>query len=204
MDENRHTQSLNRARAQGSCPWNQRGFTLPFVLVMIAISLVAVSSVTFLAAHFRSITSAHDGERTYYALDAAVEAVMADLVLGADALDPSYVPLDASVNELTPSLTITAPGEVAGPAPTQQYFDPGLRHLSLKTMSEGQNYLIHIYNVHPGVFQVNWAFNLVFAEGRDTGPSKGKGPKDEDDSEGRVVLKVMQNLGNWTPGRIQG
>jgi len=216
--ENRNTQSLNRVCSHGSSPWNQQGFTLPFVLVMIAISLVAVSSVTFLAAHFRSITSAEDGERIYYALDAAVEAVMADLVLGADALDPSYVPLDVSVNELTPTLTVTSPGEVAGPAPTFQYFDPGLRHPGLRMMSEGQSYLIHIFNVHPGVFQVNWAFELVFAEGRDRGPSKGqgpkgkdgdpedrgKGPKDKHGSNGQIVLKVMRNLGNRTPGRVAG
>ena len=218
MVVNPNTQSLDRARSQGSSQWNQQGFTLPFVLVMIAISLVAVSSVTFLAAHFRSITSAEDGERIYYALDAAVEAVMADLVLGADALDPSYAPLEVSVNELTPGLTLTAPGGVAIPAPTQQYFDPGLRHPSLRAMSEGQSYLIHIFNVHPGVFQVNWAFDLVFAERRDRGPSKGqgpkredggsedrgKGPKDKDDSDGNVILKVMRNLGNRTPGRVQG
>jgi len=185
---------------------------------MIAISLVAVSSVTFLAAHFRSIISAEDGERIYYALDAAVEAVMADLVLGADALDPSYAPLEVSVNELTPGLNLTSPGGVAIPAPTQQYFDPGLRHPSLRTMSEGQGYLIHIFNVHPGVFQVNWAFDLNFSVSRDRGPSKGKGPKGEDgDSEdrgkgpkdrdvsaGNVTLKVVRNLGNRRPGRIQG
>ena len=214
----RYTQSLERTRSQGSCPGNQQGFTLPFVLVMIAISLVAVTSVTFLAAHFRSIISAEDGERIYYALDAAVEGVMADLVLGADALDRSYVPLDVSVNQLTPSVTITAPGAVASPAPTQQYFDPGLRHPSLRTMSEGQSYLIHIFNVHPGVFQVNWAFDLNFTEVRDTGPSNGEGPKGEDgDSEGRgkgpkdkdvsvgnVTLKVVRNLGNLKPGRVQG
>lgn len=176
MVVNPDTQSLDRARSQGSSPgssqgssqgsspWNQQGFTLPFVLVMIAISLVAVSSVTFLAAHFRSITSAEDGERIYYALDAAVEAVMADLVLGADALDPSYAPLDVAVNELTPRLTITAPGEVASPAPILQYFDPGLRHPNLRSMTQGQAYLLHLNDVHPGTFQVNWAFDLVFAD----------------------------------------
>ena len=158
---------------------------------MIAISLVAVSSVTFLAAHFRSITSAEDGERIYYALDAAVEAVMADLVLGADALDPSYVPLDVSVNELTPSLTFTAPGEVASPAPTQQYFDPGLRNPNLRSMTEGQGYLLHVNGVHPGTFQVNWAFDIVSAKR----PGKLKA---------EVVMKVMRNLGNRTPGRVAG
>lgn len=219
MVENRNTQSLDQARSQGSSPWNQQGFTLPFVLVMIAISLVAVSSVTFLAAHFRSITSAEDGERIYYALDAAVEAVMADLVLGADALDPSYVPLNVSVNALTPSLTVTAPGDVANPTPTFQYFDPGLRHPDLRSMNEGQGYLLHVYDVHPGTFQVNWAFDLVFAEGRDSGPSKGRGqgPKDKDDAEGRgkgpkgkgdsdvkVILKVMHNMENRSSGRVGG
>jgi len=52
----------------------QRGFTLPLVMVMTAISLVANSSITLLARHFRSITIAQDGASIYDPLDAAEEA----------------------------------------------------------------------------------------------------------------------------------
>ena len=54
------------------CALDQSGFTMPFVLVMIPISLVAISSVTLLATHFRSIATAEDGERLYYAMDAGI------------------------------------------------------------------------------------------------------------------------------------
>lgn len=156
----------------------QGGFTLPFVIVMLAVSVVAVSSVTFLATHFRSITSAEDGERAYYALDAAVEGVMADLVRGADALHSSYNPPAVSVNGLTPSVAITAPGSASTLAPLQQYFDPGMSHPELVNIAAGRRYLMHVFNVQPGVFQVNWSFDVV-ATGSD--PPAGK-----------VILKVLQ------------
>lgn len=170
----------------------QGGFTLPFVVVMLAISVVAVSSITFLATHFLSITSAEDGERAYYALDAAVEAVMADLVRGANPLEPICSPSTVTINGLTPCVTITTPGSAASLTPLQQYFDPGMRHPELVKISEGERYLVHIFNVHPGggVFQVNWAFNIT--------PTGGDPPT------GTVILKVLQNVGNHPPGGSLG
>ena len=106
----------------------QRGLTLPLVLVMAAIALVAISSTTFLAGHFRSTTIAQDADRIYYALDAAVGAVMADLVRGADPLDESYRPPDVSVNNLAAVVEIIAPGSRATPTSSPQYFDTGVGH----------------------------------------------------------------------------
>ena len=168
----------------------QGGFTLPFVVIMLALSVVAVSSVTFLATHFRSITSAEDGERAYYALDAAVEGVMADLVRGADVLHSSYNPPAVSVNGLAPSVAITAPGSAASPTPLQQYFDPGLRHPDLFSIPAGRRYLLHIFNVHPGVLQVNWSFDIVATGG--------------DPPAGKVILKVLQPQSLPTPGGANG
>lgn len=186
-------QSLGTARlGQGpTCLGNQDGFTLPFVVIMLAVSVVAVSSVMFLATHFRSITSAEDGERSYYALDAAVEAVMADLVRGADLLD-SYNPPAVTINGLTPSVTIATPGSAASPTPLQQYFDPGLRHPHLATIPEGKRYLVHVFNVHPGVFQANWAFNIA-ATGTEA-------------PAGTVSLRVLKNpdVLLTPPGRFSG
>ena len=156
----------------------QGGFTLPFVLVMIAISLVAISSVTLLATHFRSISAAQDGERLYYAMDAGIEAAMADLVRGADLLDPSYKPPELNVNAVKTTVTIDSQGEAARPDPTLQYFDPGLRDPDLLTISSGQRYLLHIMNVHPGTFQVNWAFDITSA--------------DQELLEGNLILKVLK------------
>jgi len=170
--------------------WGEEGFTLPFVVVMLAISVVAVSSVMFLTTHFLSITSAEDGERAYYALDAAVEAVMADLVRGADALHSSYNPSAVSVNGLTPSVTITTPGSAASLTPLQQYFDPGMGHPELVNIPAGRRYLVHVFNVHPGVFQVNWAFDVSATGG--------------DPPAGKVVLKVLKLSALPAPGGATG
>ena len=189
---------IRARRIVGSC-WRiqarpdlrgQAGFTLPFVLVIIAISVVAVSSVTFMAAHFRSIASAEDGERLYYALDAAVELVMADLVRGADALAPSYSPPAAEINGITPAISIVSPGGAANLAPITEYFDPGLRHPHLVNIPEGERYLLHVLNVHPGSFQVNWAFDVATVG--------------EETPEGAVTLKVLRDVASQAPGRADG
>lgn len=186
---------------------DQGGFTLPFVLVMVALSLVAVSSVTFLAAHFRSIASEEDGERIYYAMDAKIESVMADLVRGADLLDPSYIPPVAEVNGLSPGLIVTEPGEAANPPPIQQYFDPGGRNPFLVSIDDDQRYLVHIFNVHPGVLQVNWAFDLVDTEEVDDESSDREGGDDRDKADGQkveVILEVLVDIGKDRPGRANG
>ena len=151
---------------------------MPFVLVMIAISLVAISSVTLLATHFRSIASAEDGERLYYAMDAGIEAAMADLVRGADLLDPAYNPPELDVNNVRTTVTIDSPGESANLEPILQYFDPGLRDPDLVMISSGRRYLLHIMSVHPGTLQVNWAFDII---------KENKGLL-----EGNLILKVLK------------
>ena len=113
----------------------QGGFTLPFVLVMIALSLVAISSVTLLATHFRSIASAEDGERLYYAMDAGIEAAMADLIRGADLLNPAYNPPELDVNNVRTTVTIDSPGESTNLEPIFQYFDPA-NHPATPTLAE--------------------------------------------------------------------
>lgn len=186
-------QDLRRAfrrLIKASHPLGQGGFTLPFVLVMVAVSLVAVSSVTFLATHFRSITSAEDGERIYYALDANIEAVLADLVRGADPLGSSYSPPVLAINDLNPGITFSPPDGAASPPRLQQYFDPGLRHPDLVTIREGEGYLLHIFNVHPGVLQANWSFDITAGTGATV--------------SGKVTLKVLQNALSQTAGRVTG
>ena len=145
---------------------------------MIAISLVAISSVTLLATHFRSISSAEDGERLYYAMDAGIEAAMADLVRGADLLAAAYDPPELEVNNVSTTVTIDSPGESAILDPILQYFDPGLRDPDLVMIPSGQRYLLHIMSVNPGTLQVNWAFDIV---------------KDNEELlEGNLILKVLK------------
>ncbi len=172
----------------------QRGITLPFVTLMIVVVVIASSATAFLVTHFKTIAVAEDEERVYYALDAGVEAVMADLVRGADALDSSYVPPTVTVNGITPSITISAPGPVATPTVTQQYWDPGRTSPELLNLVGGESYVFHIHDIFPSqggvtsLFDVNWSFNL-----------SGSNPV-----ANGLRVRLMQGEDSLTPGRNSG
>ena len=194
MARNRCQWPLRRADRPPGFFVGEGGFTLPFVLVMIALALVAVSATTFLASHIRSVAAAEDGERVYYALDAAVEAVMADLVRGADAVDASYTPPAVTLNDITPSVTTTAPGAVATPTPTQQYFDPGVRNPEMLNIPANSGYLLHILNLYPSqgavtsTLDVSWSFSIA-------GPSP---------SADGVRIRLFNDKAAVAPGRTTG
>ena len=42
---------------------------------------------------------------------------------------------------------------------THQYIDPGVTDPDLATVASGEGYLLRIYNLHPGLMNVNWAFD---------------------------------------------
>ena len=152
---------------------------------MVVLAVGAVSTTTFLSAHFRSITEAEDGERVYYALDAAVEAVIADVVRGADIVDPSYVVPTTTVNGITPTVTTTVPAAAATPTPVQQYFDPGVKNPELINIPDNAGYLMHILNVYEtSTIDANWAFLL-----------SGGSPSV------RARIRLYDNQSSTTPGR---
>lgn len=166
----------------------EAGFTLPYVIVMSAISLMAVSSVAFLSVHFRSVAATEDGERLYYSMDAAVEQVFADLVRGADALDSSYATPTVAINDVTSTISVAAPGAVAAPTSTQQYFDPGVKNPELRDGVVDTSYILHIYNIVPtSTLDVNWAFELSGASPSVT-----------------AKIRVFDNQEAATPGRNTG
>jgi hypothetical protein len=157
-------------------------------MVMLAVAIGVASTATLLGTHIRTGAAAEDGERLYYALESSVEAVMADLVRGADALDPSYVPATTTLNDITPSVTTTAPGAVATPTAIQQYFDPGVRNPELLHIPEGDGYLLHILNVYPtSTIDANWSFTLA-----------GETPS------ATVRIRLFDNKSADTPGRTTG
>ena len=161
--------------------------------------------------------------------DSLSDIEIADLVRATDLLDQDYSPPGIEINDLKPSATVTSPGTAARLAPVQQYFDPGLRNPDLATMRKGERYLLHIFNVHPGVLQVNWAFEISGAredrgdrnddddddDGRDgRGNSGGRNDDDDDDDDRsggggkdgdvQVILKVMEDVENHVAGGHSG
>ena len=167
------------------------GLTLPMVVIVIAMSVSAITSVAFLATHLRTAARAQDDERLYYALDAAVELVLADLVRGADLTSPSYVAPLVVLNEVsTTTITIAAPS-TTGPVPTPQYVDPGVTNPELLTIPAGEGYLLHILSAYPSqgtttsMLEVNWAMTLVGTTS----------------SAGGVTIKLFDTKGGVPPGR---
>ena len=105
--------------------------------------------VAFLATHFRTVARAEDDERLYYALDATVELVLADLVRGADPTAASYTAPSVVLNEVSTTTVAVSTPSTAGPAATQQYFDPGVTNPELLTIPSGEGYLLHMLSVYP-------------------------------------------------------
>lgn len=169
------------------------GLTLPLAMILIALGVAAITSVSFLIVHIRTIARTQDEDRAYYAMDAAIESVLADLVRGADALAPSYQPAIAELNGVTPAVDVAAPGGGVKPDPGQQYFDPGVRDPRLRSMGAGDGYLLHLLSLQPssGAFasliQVNWSFTL-----------SGTAP------QGTTTLKLLRNAEALSPGRTIG
>ena len=162
----------------------ERGFTLPLTILLVASAVALASTASFLVVQFRTVADTEDGERAYYALDAAVEEVFADLVRGADITDASYTPPTVSINSVTTTATTTDPGAVATPVPSQQYFDPGVTNPDFKNMSDGDVYILHILNVYQtSTLQVGW--NFTVSEG---GQADG------------VRIRIFNDKSGLTPG----
>ena len=169
----------------------EKGFTLPMVVIVIALSVSAITSVAFLATHFRTVARAEDDERLYYALDAALELVLADLVRGADVTAVSYAASAVLLNDVSSTTIAFSTPSSAGPVATQQYFDPGVTNPELLTIPAGNGYLLHILSAYPSqgtttsMLEVNWAITLVGTTS----------------SAGGVTIKLFDNKGGVPPGR---
>ena len=71
----------DKARVLGG---DQGGYTLPLVIIMVMLAIAAVPTASFISSHFASLGTVEDDDRSTYALGAGIEAVMADMVRGAD------------------------------------------------------------------------------------------------------------------------
>jgi len=87
---------------------------------------------------------------------------------------------------------------------THQFVDPGLRNPEMAVIPPGTGYLLRIYNVHPGIMNVNWAFAPVLPSGQTYAG--------DHDSNDAVSIRVYRGLvvhsdstGSWVevpPGRV--
>ena len=77
----------------------------------------------------------------------------------------------------------TAAQEQEARKATHQYFGPGVEDPGLAQVAPGQGYLLRIYNLHPGVLNVNWAF--------DPHPPDAHHEHDDDDA---ISIRVYRGL----------
>ena len=88
----------------------QKGFVLPVAVVATLMGAFAVLPVALLvAAQFRSQAASEDVTQDYYVADAAIQAVISDLIRGADIapLPPNdYVPPTVNIDDVVPFITI--------------------------------------------------------------------------------------------------
>ncbi|MDP2659259.1 MAG: hypothetical protein Q8R28_00830, partial [Dehalococcoidia bacterium] len=159
---------VGKMHRRQTLPQGQQGQALLLTIILLAVAaLVASPVLIFVSAMLLGQLHTEDNTRALLAADAGLEAVMADLVRGADAVTTTYPLPVVSVNQFTPTITITTPTAQATPFPKQQYFDPGLQDPDLLTIPSQTGYLIHLYDVQPSsdtyssTLAVNWAFSPV-------------------------------------------
>lgn len=136
----------------------ERGQTLPLALIFVALAGLLL---TFLIPHFstvaRSEATLAKREKAYWAAEAGLNMIVADLVHGADALSPDYSPPELSLNGFTARVKITRPKGEAPPS-KEHYLDPGVSHPAFKLLRAGNGYLLRIKTLKPGMLEINWAY----------------------------------------------
>lgn len=106
----------------------ERGQVLIFVMVVMVLgALVVAPLLAYVNTSFRVIKSSQDNIATYYAADAGMEAVIADLLLGLDILSEDYEVPTVSLGGYDVNIEITLAENLA-PPPSQAelYIDPGI------------------------------------------------------------------------------
>ena len=88
----------------------QSGQMLMITLVIVGLgTLVVGSTLAFVSASLDSIGNAAERAEVYYAAEAGIEAVVADMRQGADPIDGGYALPVVTTNGLTPVITIATP-----------------------------------------------------------------------------------------------
>ena len=139
----------------------QKGQALPLALILVTVAALLVA---FLVPQFhtvsRSQVSAEKDLTAYYAAEAGMNMVMADLSHGAAAASEGYKIPVITLNGYTPEILVSTVAEDAPKLDSKaRYLDPNTKDPQLKQVRAGNGYLLRLYDVHPGKLQVNWAYS---------------------------------------------
>ncbi len=103
-------------------------------------------------------TDAQDRVCWIFTKEAGIEAVMADLLEGKDAMAPGYAPPSLNLNGVAVTISVTVPPTDPGPRTLYRYIDPGTKQ-GLASLAPGTTWSVKLNGVQPlSTVVVNWAF----------------------------------------------
>ena len=156
---------------------NERGFVLPLAMIALLVgSLLVIPFLDFARLRFGDIEDSNSFEERYFAADAGIEAVMADLRRGIDARDASYVVPSIVINGYTPVINVSTPSR-DGAVPFGAVFVDPEASVSLAPLAGNTDFEYVMKNVDTFAdFQVSWVFTppdnawqMTVFEGEGTG-----------------------------------
>ena len=138
---------------------SENGFALPLTIVLIILGLtLAIPFVSFAGERFKGMRESAEDEEAYFAADAGIQAVLADLRQGVDALSFSYTVPAVTLNGFTPSISVAASPRVDYVSFGSVFVDPESA-TSLGPLAGNTDFLYVADNVAPFAdFQVAWVF----------------------------------------------
>ena len=160
----------------------ERGQLLPLAIILLSAgTLLVIALLPQISTMLQSGYKERELAMARYAAEAKLNRVVADMIRGADAypvtytttsphkagqaydtynITTTYTAANVTVNDYTPSVTISLPSpSQTKPANQQSYVDPGVTHPYLATVPAGYAYVMRLYNVKAGTIQVNWAYS---------------------------------------------
>jgi hypothetical protein len=154
------TAMSNRICTRLASPFqSQSGVALPLVIIALLFgSILVLPFLDFARLRFGNIEKVTTEEEAYFVADAGVEAVLADLRKGSDALDGGYVLPAVTLNGYTPVITVTAPPRADMASFGAVFVDPQTA-TSLNPLGSNASLEYQIDTVQPFAdFQISWVY----------------------------------------------
>ena len=138
---------------------NQSGQILLLTLIMTGLGGVITGAMLgFLNGSSRGSGTFLDSTDAYYAAAGGIEAVMADLLEGDDALDLGYTVPSVTLNGIPVTISVAPPQVDLAPKAVYRYIDPGAGQ-GLASLAPGGMWTVILKGVEPfSSLFVNWAF----------------------------------------------
>lgn len=181
---------------------SESGFALPLTIVLIMLGLtLAIPFVSFASERFVGIQEIAQDEEEYFAADAGIQAVLADLRQGTDPQTFGYSPPAVTLNGFTPVIAIVASPRVDYVPFGSVFVDPEAS-TSLNPLPGNTDFDYLVENVSAFAdFVVSWVFTppdngwqLTVYEGTDTsGPQLANTTKNE--SPARLLVDADKIAG---------